>query len=318
MITEKSGTVLLPCIGIDVVEPNGRARRGRLPCEIGANVKFDTTRMESYFFAQWKPVLYDTLLVAAAVEYCDKIKRRPTAGWARSIDLRIPVHEPERWSLQGVSQTLHETLDFLTGDKWQISFCQRQHPETAPLQGRMTLPGDVAAVIPFSDGLDSRAVAGMMTRKLGDKLVRVRLGSKAFDAGNQVHGRQPFTSVPYKVQSIPGFAESTARSRGFKFALLSGLAAYLAQAGCVIVPESGQGALGPTLAPVGQAYPDYRSHPLFTTRMEKFLKALLDYNVCFEFPQLWRTKGETLSQFVRECPDGLSSWATTWSCWQQN
>ena len=220
---------------------------------------------------------------------------------------------------QGVSQTLHETLDFLTGDKWQISFCQRQHPETAPLQGRMTLPGDVAAVIPFSDGLDSRAVAGIMMRKLGDKLVRVRLGSKAFDAGNQVHGRQPFTSVPYKVQSIaPGFAEPTARSRGFKFALLSGLAAYLAQAGCVIVPESGQGALGPTLAPVGQAYPDYRSHPLFTTRMEKLLKALLDYNVCFEFPQLWRTKGETLSQFVRECPDGLSSWATTWSCWQQN
>jgi hypothetical protein len=319
MTTEKDGTTLLPCIGVDVVEPNGQGRRGRLRCEIGANLQFDTARMESYFFAQWKPVLYDALLVAAAVEFCDKIKRRPTAGWARNIDLRIPVHEPERWSHQCVAQALHDTLDFLTGDRWHISFCQRQHPESAPLQGRITLPGNVAAVIPFSDGLDSRAVAGIMAQKFGDTLVRVRLGSKAFDAGNQAHGRQPFTSVPYKVRSVePGFAESTARSRGFKFALLSGLAACLAQAGCVIVPESGQGALGPTLAPVGQAYPDYRSHPLFTKRMEKFLKALLDYRVRFEFPQLWRTKGETLSQFVRECPEGPSSWASTWSCWQQN
>ena len=41
------------------------------------------------------------------------------------------------------------------------------------------------------------------------------------------------------------------------------------------MPESGQGALGPALAPVGQAYADYRNHPLFTGRMEKFLFALL-------------------------------------------
>ena len=30
------------------------------------------------------------------------------------------------------------------------------------------------------------------------------------------------------------------------------------------MPESGQGALGPSLVTVGQAYEDYRSHPLFT------------------------------------------------------
>ncbi len=50
---------------------------------------------------------------------------------------------------------------------------------------------------------------------------------------------------------------------------------YLAGASRVIVPESGQGALGPALVPVGQAYVDYRSHPLFTERMERFLAALL-------------------------------------------
>ena len=62
----------------------------------------------------------------------------------------------------------------------------------------MSLRNGILAVIPFSEGLDSRAVAGIMGRKLGVKLVRVRLGTKAFDGGSP--RREPFTSVPYDVQ----------------------------------------------------------------------------------------------------------------------
>jgi hypothetical protein len=112
------------------------------------------------------------------------------------------------------------------------------------------------------------------------------------------------------------FVESSARSRGFKFALISGLAAYIANAGEVIVPESGQGALGPALVPVGQAYIDYRSHPLFTVRMERFLAALLRHNVRYRFPRLWKTKGETLADYVAQCREGRESLQETWSCWQ--
>ena len=130
---------------------------------------------------------------------------------------------------------------------------------------------------------------------MGDKLIRVRLGTKASD-GKALHKlRQPFTSVPYHVRADKGeFVESSARSRGFKFALISGLAAYLTKAGQVIVSESGQGALGPALVPVGQGYEDYRSHPQFTDRMERFLEALLQHKVRFSFTQLWLTKAETL------------------------
>ncbi len=136
----------------------------------------------------------------------------------------------------------------------------------------------------------------------------MRLGSKARDGKALSRQRQPFTSIPYRVQAgRHSFAEPTARSRGFKFALVSGLAAYLTKAGQVIVPESGQGALGPALITVGQGYEDYRSHPLFTERMERFLNALLDHKVRFDFTQLWQTKAETLKQFSEECKDG-SSW----------
>jgi len=80
--------------------------------------------------------------------------------------------------------------------------------------------------------------------------------------------------------------------------MLSGLGAYLARAERIIVPESGQGARGPALVPVGQAYEDYRNHPLFTNRMAVFPSALLGQNSRFEFPRLWYTKGETLKAYA--------------------
>lgn len=309
---------VLPVIEVDVVEPAASARRGRLACEIETHVQFDTARLESYFFAEWQPVLFDALLVAASVEFCDRTKARPAQGWGREIVLRIPVHDADHWNSRPVSDALHDALELLTGDVWHVSFCARRKPEAPPRQGQFSLGGDKEAVIPFSDGLDSRAVAGLMARELGDRLVRVRLGKKGFE-GDAAGGPQPFTSVPYKVrESGEAFVESSARSRGFKFALLSGLSAYLAGARRIFVPESGQGSLGPTLVPVGQVHLDYRSHPLFTSRMEKFLFALFGAKLRFEFPRLWFTKGETLAEYVRDCPDGPTSWASTWSCWQQN
>jgi 7-cyano-7-deazaguanine synthase in queuosine biosynthesis len=235
------------------------------------------------------------------------------------MELRIPVHDPDRWNDRRVAETLHEALNFLTGDYWEISFYKRAKTVEPPRQGQLILPEGVSAVLPFSDGLDSRIVAGLMAREMGESLIRVRLGSKTADAKELARQRHPFTSVPYWVRPSArnNFRESSARSRGFKFALLSGLSAYLGKAGQVIVPESGQGALGPAMVTVGQAYEDYRSHPLFTERMERFLAALLAHKIQFRFPRLWYTKAETLKEFVKEC-EGASKWSATWSCWQQN
>jgi hypothetical protein len=309
----------LPSIRVAVVtEPRPRRPKGWVQCAIDRNLVFSTASLESYFFAKWEPVVYDALLLAAAVEFCDRTQRRPALGWGRVIEMRMPVHEVDRWNQKSVGQALHQTLDFLTGDRWQVSFYARKQPLSPPRQGMFTISGSVSAVIPFSDGLDSRAVAGLMARDLGEKLIRIRLGSKHFSSDKWSHQRQPFTAVPYRVlRGERDFVESSARSRGFKFALISGVAAYFANAGQVIVPESGQGALGPSLVPVGQAYVDYRSHPLFTDRMEQFLAALLGHRVSFRFPQIWQTKGETLALFTRECKNG-SSWLDTWSCWQQS
>jgi 7-cyano-7-deazaguanine synthase in queuosine biosynthesis len=305
-----------PILPVHVVERGTAIRRGWLRCQIGKNVEFTTALLQSYCIVPWEPVIYDALLVAAAVEFADRTQHRPAMSWQREFHLRIPVHEVNRWKNRNVSDALKDVLEFLTGDRWGLEFCSRVKAYPAPAQGQFDLPGKLTAVIPFSDGMDSRCVAGLLGKEMGDSLIRVRLGSKTSDGKALSRRRQPFTSIPYHVcADRRRFAESTARSRGFKFALISGLAAYLTKAGQVIVPESGQGALGPALITVGQAYEDYRSHPLFTERMEKFLDALLNHRVRFQFSQLWQTKAETLKRFVTECSD--SSWANTWSCWQQ-
>jgi hypothetical protein len=51
--------------------------------------------------------------------------------------------------------------------------------------------------------------------------------------------------------------------------------------------------------------------------MERFLKALFGHSVTFKFPQLWRTKAQTLREYVKACP-GDKSLIETRSCWQQS
>src|SRR5690606_21073258 len=132
-----------------------------------------------------------------------------------------------------------------------LEFVQRSGPSPHPTQDNLSLPVETQAVLAYSDGLDSRAVAGIQSQFLGNKLVRVRVGSKSWDRAQERYAREPFAKVPYEVSCTMANRESSARSRGFKFALISSIAAYLADAGEVIVPESGQGAFGPALINVG-------------------------------------------------------------------
>ncbi len=308
----------LPSLQVDVVEPGRAARPGYVRCEIDDHVSFDTSRMESFFFAKWEPVLHDAFLVAAAVEFCDMTRRRPKQGWGRYFDVRVPVDDPERWTQDGVSSALRDALEFLTSDHWSFEFYTRENPVEPPRQGQFNLSRKISAVIPFSDGLDSCAVARLVARQLGDRLVRVRLGTKDFAPNGIMPSVEPFTAVPYGVRRHKrSNTEPSARSRGFKFALISGIAAHLADADRIIVPESGQGALGPSLVPVGHAYSDYRNHPRFGRKMEAFLRSLLGFQGRYDYPHIWDTKGETLARFIEISYD-VGAWSETRSCWQHN
>lgn len=306
----------IPEKDIDIIEKGCRPRKGHTALRLDRDLSFSTASLESYAFARWEPVIFDAMVVAAAIEYGDRIVRRPPRGWARRISIRIPVHDPDRWRAREVSAALKDTIEFLTGDYWSISFVKRRGKVPSPPQDYLNLSVPTKAVVPYSDGMDSRAVAGIVGASLGAGLVRVRVGSKSWDRAKNGNGHEPFTTVPYDVPCDMPNRDATARSRGFKFALISGIAAYLTDAKEVIVPESGQGAIGPALITVGHAYPDYRNHPLFTKRMERFIRALLNKDIRYVFPRIWNTKGETLREYV--AVSGDSDWASTRSCWRNN
>lgn len=306
----------IPETEIDVLEPGRRGRRGRIAFHLDRDVSFSTAALESYAFAQWESVIYDVLVVAAAIEYGDKVIKRPERGWTRRISLRIPVHDPARWNTLEVADALRDAVEFLTGDYWNISFVKRAKAAPSLSPNLLPLPVDTQAILAFSDGLDSRAVAGIVGDALGEKLVRVRVGIKSSDRPRAQGKREPFTTVPYDVISNMPNRETSARSRGFKFALISGIAAYVTGAPEIVIPESGQGAIGPALISVGHAYPDFRNHPLFTRRMERFLSALLRKEFNYIFPRIWNTKGETLREYVEI--DGSDAWKSTRSCWRNN
>lgn len=306
----------IPTMYVDVHEPGVRVKKGYQACLLGEHLKFSTDELSSYFLNSWQEIVFDALLVAAAVEFCDRSQSRPLHYWMRDFILRIPVHDPGHWNRFGVKNALYEALSFLTGDRWQIEFVHRKKKQMQPMQSSFEMPSESRAIIPFSEGMDSLAVAGLMSKQYGqNQLVRVRLGPKVSAASSKLHLGEPFTSVPYSIHPEKKH-DSSARSRGFKFATISGLSAYLANVETVIVPESGQGALGPALIPVGQTYQDYRNHPLFTARMSKYFGELLNYKVSYKFPRIWQTKGETLRDYVAAFPND-DSWAKTKSCWQQ-
>ena len=300
----------LPNVQVAVREPGRSRQNGWIDCVLNRDIRFSTAALESYAFAKWEPVILDAMLVAAGVEFADLSCRRPALGWARRLSLRVPVEDPARWKAPAVRDSLLSALRFVTGDHWSIGFVKRKGRPEDSAGDRFRLFPAPEAVLAYSDGMDSLAVAGLARSCLGEDLVSVRLGGKR---GKNVNGR-PFVSIPYRVKARR--REATAMSRGFKFAMISGLAAYLTGAKRIIVPESGQGALGPALVSVGHANRDYRSHPLFAHRMENFLIALLQRPIRYEFPRLWYTKGETLSRYV--AISGNGAWQSTKSCWRDN
>ncbi len=280
--------------------------------EIGNDIIFDPTILDTYHYDGWQPVHHDLLVVCAAVEFADRQCARSGAQWSRPFQINVPVMELETWQQMEVQSYLCDTLRHLTGDDWHFSFVQSKGPAgNKPRQRFLPFDNNKQFAIAYSEGLDSRCVSGIFDN--GGLAVRVRI-SKSKDKIKQ--GERPFDLIPFKVKLISS-GESSVRSRGFKFAAITAIAGHLSSVSKIIVPESGQGAMGPVLLPLHNVYADYRNYPTFFRKMERFIKALLGYAVVYEQPRLWYTKGQTISAFLAQPRNTPKDLLHTRSCWQQ-
>ena len=285
---------------------------GGLVAEIGKEIVFDASVLDTYHYAGWKPVHHDLLVVCAAVEFADRRRPRRATQWSRWFQITIPVFERDAWDQAAVRRYLHDTLRHLTGDDWQFSFRQAKEStvEDSVRQRMLPFRENKEFVIAYSNGIDSRCVSGILDAR--DSVVRVRL-TRVRDRAK--HGERPFDQIPFAVKT--GSGETDVRSRAFKFAAITAIAAHLCAVGKIVVPESGQEAIGPSLLPLHNTYPDYRNHPTFFRKMERFIQELLGFSVSYEQPRLWNTKGETIRAFAAKVESGRESVMNTRSCWQQ-
>ena len=68
------------------------------PVFIGREIRFKTAALESFAARNWNNIVFDALVVAATVEFCDRALAKKAAIWGREFDLRIAVHDANLWS----------------------------------------------------------------------------------------------------------------------------------------------------------------------------------------------------------------------------
>lgn len=288
----------------------GRYPQGTVRAEIGRQILFDTDSLNALDVEGCKPLHYDLLVLCAAIELADRRWSRPQE-WRRSLHVTIPVIDLETWQKPEVLRRLLSVLTHLTGDDWRFSFIKAGGLSPIGFQQRPLDFGQIKTfAVAYSDGLDSRAVSALSGDK--DEALCIRLANKK---QRQKTGDNYFIQIPFKVEGYR-CCESSFRSRGFQFAIVTAIAAQLSGVRRIVVPESGQGALGPVLLPLHNIHPDYRNHPTFFRKMESFINAVQGSVVQFEQPRIWSTKGKTLKDFLMTAGKRKEHLIDTRSCWQ--
>lgn len=297
-VTENNLGFHLPC-------PEGAIR-----AEVGRDITFNAAVLDSFDVKGFQPVHYDLMVLCAAIELADRHWKRPRS-WRRNLHVTIPVIDLGSWQDRETLENLHSVLRHLTCDDWDLTFVEAKNP--SPIgnrQGMLNFPNTKTFAIAYSDGLDSRAVAALSGNSDEALCIRVAQHRQRRKTGDSY-----FTQIPFRVRGFRN-DEGSFRSRGFKFAAVTAIAAHLSSLNRITSPESGQSALGPVLLPLHNIYPDYRNHPTFFRKMERFIQALLSHRVHYEQPRLWYTKAQTLQAFLELDGKHRRDLTSTRSCWQ--
>lgn len=255
-------------------------------------------------------IAIDLLLVASGVYAADKrINRASEAqdGWAREIDLHIPVGDPDKWS--AICPDLQGMLKFLTGDIWRIFF--RNRPDAfAVLATEEQLPLAQGEISLFSGGLDSFIGAIDLLAKgrfplfvshgwVGNDSKHQGLCLKALrDTYGENRVLQLRSRIGFDEGLIQGVAsEQTERSRSFLFFSLAALAASgLDGMTTITVPENALISLNVPLDPLRLgAYSTRTTHPFFVASFNNLLSQLGISARLFN-PYRFKTKGEMAAE----------------------
>lgn len=258
-------------------------------------------------------VLLDLLEVAAYIYCADQRSRRGSEkltghgrDWRRVMTFTIPVRRPDLWASEPVTDTLCETLGFLSDDSYSFFFVKA----TDPLAERERyfenlvedafIPDEVAL---FSGGVDSFAGAVEDLVGHGKRLALVGHHSapqvynvqKGLIEGLKQRGlgRRLFYA-PVNVTNAGNTArETTQRTRSFLFACLALVVARMFDRNEFTFHENGVVSLNiPIAKDVIGARATRTTHPKVIRGFEALFSAVLERDIAIRTPFQWLTKKE--------------------------
>lgn len=254
----------------------------------------------------------DMLVVAAHVHAADTRISRATESqdaWTREIRLVIPVSDPARWT--AAAPILVRTLNFLTGDRWDVGFRKRpgEFTKIVPPALPTLIPAPFDCVSLFSGGLDSLIGAidslkaketPLLVSHAGEGLVS-KSQDQCFDGLKAAFKPSAFDRLRVWMSFDTGLvegvgSEGTTRGRSFLFFSL-GVAAGTALGRDFIlnVPENGLIALNVPLDRLRLGALSTRTtHPFYMARWNDLLEAL-GIAGKVRNPYWNRTKGEMVA-----------------------
>jgi len=279
--------------------------------------------------------ILDLLRIAASVYFLDRLIRRDRKhgpeSWARTISYSLEVREPEFWMSPPVHRLLQETLSFLSGDRWGLTFSRFTDDERNALEWQRPLDseylGGLRRVCLYSGGLDS--AAGLARQIVGFPNVatlavtvqhRTDLGRKAGDQLRVLSQSLKADCIPVVVpfempapKTLVRSEEKSQRSRAFLFAATGAAVAAALGLQQLEMYESGLGAINvPLLVGMEGSQATRGSHPTFLRLMSELLTHVVGHDFHVVLPFAGMTKGELVGGLASEELRKLA--ASTVSC----
>lgn len=253
----------------------------------------------------------DLLRIAAFVYWADQMITRPVdtdvsgEDWKRTIEMLVPVLEPDLWQRDDVAQALGSVLNYGTDHEWLFHF-EPAAFEPGPrflLEADADQVGDADSVLLFSGGADSLCAAAL-EGSIGRRPLLVSHSSNSRSKGQQkllaeALGRgRPGWCFPHRPIEIHkrGIAEKerTQRSRGFLFSAIGAAIGAGFKIDDIVLADNGFVSVGlPLNGQTVGAKMSRTTHPRFQYLFNK-LCALVLPGKKVRNPLLFKTRAEAL------------------------
>ena len=247
----------------------------------------------------------DFARIAVMVYAADRsvVRAVGSVNWtSRDYALTVPVSAPEAWS--SIRERLAESLWFLSGDNWDLTFTKARMPKETTAANRHP---DAERVVLLSGGADSGAGALRARTEDKDHIVFSHyggngIGKKQREVAAAIRALVPNGSEQHHVQV--GFRryrtqpngmrfknESSTRTRSLLFLAL-GLAVASVNQIPLWIPENGFASLNPAMgADQLGSISTKTTHPWFLTELDQMLTSI-NAQGTIENPFMHDTKGE--------------------------